>query len=266
METTGDTLFQVKKERSYISGLVTGCSYGFKHLGMLLRYMWPSLLLTTLFPLPFIFLFAAQKDAALRKWIELGYLPHMTIKSMRREIGQCANRSVISVLTDIIVLIFCALGIALLVMSVFFGISYWWGVVVIISVLILSLPISLVEMQISLSNLPILECFRSGYRIGFRNYGKLFAFEFLNALLLCIIIALGSIPYQIVMAAGMQAYKGYLMGDGWNLPVLYPVLFFMALYIMLAILLVTSVVFSFSRCLMWGSLVNEVPTEAEADR
>jgi len=46
METTGENLFQVKKERSYISCLVKGCSYGFKHLGLLLRYIWPSMLLT----------------------------------------------------------------------------------------------------------------------------------------------------------------------------------------------------------------------------
>ena len=265
METTGETLFQVKKERSYISCLVTGCTYGFKHLGLLLRYMWPSLLLTVVFPLPFIFLFTAQMDALLRKWIELGYLPQMTIKSMRHEMEQCANRSAITVLIDLAVFLFLVLGIALMVMSSFVGISYWWGIAVFLSVLILSIPISAVEMQISLSDLSIRECFRSGYRIGFRNFGKLFAFIFLSMLLLSIIFSLASMPFQIVMAAGMQAYNGYLMGDGLNLPVLYPVLFFAALYVLLALYLVIVVIFSFSYCLMWGSLINEVPAEAEAN-
>ena len=60
METTGENLFQVKKERSYISCLVNGCSYGFKHLGLLLHYIWPSVLLTCVLPIPFVFLFAAH--------------------------------------------------------------------------------------------------------------------------------------------------------------------------------------------------------------
>ena len=102
METTGENLFQVKKERSYISCLVNGCSYGFRHLGMLLRYMWPSLVLSTVLPIPFVFFFAAQVDAILRKWIELGYLPNVTLKVMRRDVEKCANRSALKVLIYII--------------------------------------------------------------------------------------------------------------------------------------------------------------------
>ena len=265
METTGENLFQVKKERSYISCLVNGCSYGFRHLGLLLRYIWPGLLLTAVLPLPFIFLFTAQNDAALRKWTELGYLPHMTIKSMRREIGQCANRSAMSVLIDIFLLGFVISGCGLFVMSVIPGISYWWSIIVLLSVFILSIPLNVVEMQISFSNLPIGECFRSGFRIAFRNFGKLFAFSFLYILLGGTIVALGSAPFQVLYAAGIQAYLGWQMGDGWNLPLLFPLYFLLAVWIMYVVILTVSLVFSFGRCLMWGSLVNEVPAETEAD-
>ena len=266
METTGENLFQVKKERSYISCLVNGCSYGFRHLGLLFRYIWPGLLLTAVFPLPFVFLFAAQNDAVLRKWTELGYLPRMTVKSMRSEIGQCANRSAISVLIDISMLCFVIAGFSLLAMSVFYGISYWWGIIVLLSAFFLFIPLNVVEMQISFSNLPIVECFSCGYGIAFRNYGKLFAFSFLYELLGGLIAALGTIPFQVLLAAGMQGYMGWKMGDGWNLPLLFPLYFLLAVWIMYVVILTVSLVFSFSRCLMWGSLVNEVPAQAEADR
>ena len=98
METTGENLFQVKKERSYISCLVKGCGCGFKNLGILLRYIWPSLVLAVILPIPFVFFFAAQMDAMLRKWIELGYVPNVKLKTMRRDIEKCANRSAVKVL------------------------------------------------------------------------------------------------------------------------------------------------------------------------
>ena len=98
-----------------------------------------------------------------------------------------------------------------------------------------------------------------------RHKGKLFAFEFLSNLLIFIIALLGSIPCQIIFAAGLQAYRGMQIGDVLDLPVLFPLYVALSVFILEAVLLITILVFSFSRCLMWGSLVNEVPTEPKAD-
>ena len=262
METTGENLFQVKKERSYISCLVNGCSYGFRHLGMLLRYMWPSLVLSTVLPIPFVFFFAAQVDAILRKWIELGYLPNVTLKVMRRDVEKCANRSALKVLIYIIWLLVVFVFLSL---PVLFGIGLWWGLIAFIVAWLLLLPLSFVVMQIGYSNITISACFKDGLKTAYRNYGKLFAFEFLSNLLIFIIALLGSIPCQIIFAAGLQAYRGMQIDDVLDLPVLFPLYVALSVFILEAVLLITILVFSFSRCLMWGSLVNEVPTEPKAD-
>ena len=80
-----------------------------------------------------------------------------------------------------------------------------------------------------------------------------------------IIVLLGSIPCIVISALCLQAYHGSLMGDVLDLPVLFPLYVILAEVTGIAICLITLLVFGFSRCLMWGSLVNEVPTETEAD-
>ena len=110
METIGDNLIQVKKERSYISCLVNGWSYGFKHLGMLLRYMWPSIVMSMLLPFT-IFFFYIQLDALLHKWIELGYLPNATLKSMRQEMQKCAPRTALTIFFGILFIPVVAAGL-----------------------------------------------------------------------------------------------------------------------------------------------------------
>ncbi|MBR4644840.1 MAG: hypothetical protein IKO73_06770 [Bacteroidaceae bacterium] len=265
METIGENLFQVKKERTYISCLVKGCTYGFKHLGMLLHYMWPSLVLSVLFPIPFIFFYAAQLDAILRKWIELGYIPNVTLKVMRRDIEHCASRSGITILISLLLLPIALAGVALLILPMVMGLKYWWGVLAFFIIFILMLPMVVVVMQIGYSDTPLKECFRSGLKLAYKNLGKIFAFEFLSALFGLIIGFLGGIPFQIVFAAGLQAYKGWQMGDVLDLPALFPLYATLAVLILNAVILIAAIVFSFSRCLMWGSLVEEVPTEAEAN-
>ncbi|MBO7068830.1 MAG: hypothetical protein J6W52_09175 [Bacteroidaceae bacterium] len=263
METTGENLFQVKKERSYISCLVNGCSYGFKHLGMLLRYIWPSLALATIIPIPFVFFYAAQVDAILRKWVELGYVPNVTLKVMRHDIEKCAGRSAITILLGILMLPFVLFAIACLVMPIFWGVKYLWGVLVFLLIFILTLPMVVVVMQIGYSDVPLKECFSSGFKIAYRNFGKVFAFEFMSALLGSIIVFLGSIPYQIIFAVCQQAYKGWQVGDVVDLPLMFPLYAVLSIFVLFAVILVTVLVFSFSRCLMWGSLVYEVPTESD---
>ena len=262
METTGDNLIQVKKERSYISCLVNGWSYGFKHLGLLLHYTWFSLLLSVILPIPFVFMFAAQVDAILRKWIELGYLPNATIKTMRRDIEICANRSAIKVLVYMLWMLFI---IACIYTPVFLGINFWYIILLPIVFWVMFLPLSVVVMQVSYSDKAISECFKDGMKLGYKKYGKLFAFDFLNLLLFVIIYAIGSIPCLTITLAFIKSYQSVMMGEPWNLPILFPLYYILGSIIFSAVILTTLFVLSFSRCLMWGSLVNEVPAEAEAN-
>lgn len=263
METTGENLFQVKKERSYISCLVKGCGFGFKNLGILLRYIWPSLVLAVILPIPFIFFFAAQMDAMLRKWIELGYVPNVKLKAMRRDIERCANRSAIKVL---IYMLWVGIALTCFCVSFFLGLKIWWCLLIFFLVWLLLLPLSVVMMQVSYSDIPVKECFGSGLRISYRNYGKLFAFDFLSCLLESIIIIMGAFPLLVLQTVRIQEARSVMMGDATDLPLVTFLLYaILASTIYFAVMLVTLLVFSFSRCLMWGSLVNEVPTETETN-
>ena len=262
METTGDNLIQVKKERSYISCLVNGWSYGFKHLGMLLRYAWPSLVLTVILPIPFVFLFAAQVDAILRKLTELGYLPNATIKTMRRDIERCANRSAIKVL---VYMLWIAVSLISFFLPLFLGLGIWWCLLIFLFCGLLFLPFSVVIMQVSYSDISIKECISSGFKMSYRNYGKLFAFEFLSDILVSIIIIMGGIPLLILQLISFQAYRSIMMGDATDLPLTFFLYALLAAIIYFTVLFVSLFLLSFSRCLMWGSLVNEVPAESDAN-
>ena len=56
-----------------------------------------------------------------------------------------------------------------------------------------------------------------------------------------------------------------MMGDATVLPVAFYLYVILGSFIYWTVAYITLLVFSFSRCLMWGSLVNEVPAETEAN-
>lgn len=262
METTGENLFQVKRERSYISCLVKGIPYGFKHLGLLIRYIWPSLLAATLLPFPFLIFFLAQVYAILRKWVELGYLPQVTLKDLWPDVKQVALRSVVVWLLSVAVWLLIAVMLAL---TVSLGLHPGWCFLFFFVLLTLMVLFGPVVMQISYSDRNFPDCLRTGLSMGLHNWGRLFAFYLLGGIILAIIAFIGSIPYAVLLGAGFQAYGEMQMGGTLDLPTLFPLLVFLAQVIMMVVVLVGTLVFSFSDCLMWGSLVKEVPAETEVD-
>ena len=159
------------------------------------------------------------------------------------------------------------MGIALvgLYAPFFIGIKIWWGLVFFFLVWLLPLPLSVVIMKVSYSDNKIKDCLRSGFRIGYRNYGKLFAFEFLSNLLQVIIVLMGALPLIVLQCARAQALRSIMMGDATVMPVSFYLYVILGSFIYWTVAYITLLVFSFSRCLMWGSLVNEVPAETEAN-
>ena len=263
MVTTGESIIQVKKERSYISCLIKGCGYGFKHLGLLLRYMWPSLLLASLLPIPFICFYGGQMDAILRKWTELGYVPNTTLKAMKGEVTRCSIRNVFNLL---LTLLFALLLAVIMCLPIFVGLSFGWCLLIGLIVSAILVPfLSAITLQISFSDFSLGRCFPEGLWMGYKNFGRLFAFELLEFLIVLPIYIIANIPNAIVSGVCLQAYNGYIMGDTIDLPVIFPIVAYLNFVVVMGIILVTYLVINFSRCLMWGSLVDEVPTEAEAN-
>ena len=204
METTGDNLIQVKKERSYISCLVNGWSYGFKHLGLLLRYIWPGLILTSLLPFPFVFLYEGQVGAILRKLTELGYLPNVTINTLRDDVVRCSLRSMVTFLMVFLLLIVWGVPMFL---PLFIGVSFWWGFLVSLVLFVAFLPpLFLISMHLLLSDYSIGKSISEGLRMGYKNFGKLFAFELLNILIIIPVYLIASIPFHLFESLCLPQY------------------------------------------------------------
>lgn len=261
MEQNGDNIIRVCQYRSYTGTLKTGLATSFRLLGMNLRYLLPSLVLAVLLPLPFVVLFLGQNDALLRKWTELGYVPQTTFAAQKDGILRCSRRNVPRVLF----LLLCAvlIVVALWLPSVL-GIGGLWSILFILVVFMLSVPFDMVFMEMSYTDKPAVRCMAAVSR-GMRNYGKLFAFSLLRIILLCCVGALAFVPLAVALGVSLQAYTAHLDGDVLNLPSAFPLVVYLAYATGMSVALVAVHVFSFCSCLMWGSLVEEVPADAEVD-
>jgi hypothetical protein len=185
---------------------------------------------------------------------------------MRQEMQKCAPRTALTIFFGILFIPVVAAGLYCLLLPFILGWKYLWGVLIFLIVFILLFPMTVVEMQIRFSYAPLKECFRSGFRLSFKNFGSLFAFLTLENLVCLIVVFLGSIPYLVMFAVSLQVYNGMQMGDVVDVPVWqFILLVLLSACILSFVFQIALIVLNFSHCLMWGSLVNEVPAETEAD-
>ena len=221
------------------------------HIGQLLRYAWPSMLLTLVLPLPGILFFAGQVDAMLCEWIDKGYLPAATAGSMRREILYRTKRNTYSLLLAVAGVLLCG---ALAFAFVRLGIGFWWYVGAASLLVLLMLPLEVCFMELSYTRKPLGECLR-GYVLGWRNYGTLFVFELVGLIFLCFAQCLGAMPAITISTVIQQAMQARSMGDAIDLPLLFPVVAFGAYAIMVFVVLLAMLIYSFCHCLLWGCIM-----------
>lgn len=261
MEQNVDNIIQVCQYRSYTKNLKMGVATAFRQLGTTIRYLLPSLVLTVLLPLPFILFFLGQNDALLRKWVELGYVPEARFAALKDSIGKCSRRNVP-------LLLFLLLGVVLFGIAIWLpfllGISKLWSLLFVFVIFLIDIPFDVVFMEMSYTDKTFGEC-AGRLAKGMRNYGKLFAFSLLRGMLLLCVGILAFVPLMVALGVSVQAYSAHLDGDVLNLPALFPVIVYLAYAVGMFVSLVAVHVFSFSRCLMWGSLVEEVPADAKVD-
>ena len=250
METQDLGQTTVRQERSYLSCLSLGWQTTMNNIGLLLRYAWPSMLFTLLFPPLGIFFFAGQVDALLCRWIELGYVPSETAGSLRRDILYRAGRNA-WLLLPIILICLIASALAYAVIRQGLGIWRYWGVI--FAFILLLLPMELCSMRLSYTRLPLMECLR-GYGIGWRFFGTLFVFEVIGLIFAGIALLLGSMPIMTISIVSQQAFQAQAIGDAIDLPVLYPVVVFLAYLIATFVFLLCHFVYSFCHCLLWGNI------------
>ena len=71
---------------------------------------------------------------------------------------------------------------------------------------------------------------------------------------------------MVMSDVSIQVYNGMQMGDVVDLPVWqFILLVILSACILSVVFQITLIVLNFSHCLMWGSLVNEVPAESDAN-
>ena len=244
-------LTTVRQERSYLSCLSLGWQTAMNNIGLLLRYAWPSMLFTLILPLPGILFFQGQVDALLCRWIELGYVPSATASSLRRDILYRTGRNAWLLVLGIVLCLLLGVVCYTLLRT---GHSIWWYWGICAILVLLLLPVEVCAMELSYTHKPLAECLR-GFGVGCRHYGTLFVFEIVGIIFVGIGMLLGSMPLLAVSAAGQQSMQAHAMGDAIDLPVLFPVVAFLAYAIYMFVFLLCHFIYSFWHCLLWGSMM-----------
>lgn len=261
MESKEEQLISVRQERSYVGNFKLGMKVSFKSMGLLMRYLWPSIVLSILVPVFGWIFYAGQTDALLRKLIELGYVPDVRINSLKGEVVNSTKRYL---LNFAILLIFFLVIVGIMVVPVLMGVSKWWGVAGVALYALMAFPMDAVCMEVSFSSKPLAGCFRSAL-LGYRNYAQMFAFALLCFFFALPTIMLGFIPLMVSCNVSYQAYQAVLNGDIVDLPSAFIFVIFLAYALGSAVALLSLQAVSFCRCFMWGSLVKEVPADSEAE-
>lgn len=207
-----------------------GVSLSFKHLGLLIRYAWPSLLMAILLPVPFISLFTGQVDAMLNKFKELGYFPKVSLTSLKDQVVRQVRRNIVGDLLSILLNVF---------------------------ILVLP-PLDRYLMDTNYSDQKPVWRFKG-------NNGAVFAFELLCFLFLGLVGIVGFIPLVVCLEVCLQAYNASQIGDAINLPVLFPLYVYLSYAVSMFVFLSSLMVVRTCRLLMWGSLSTPVETPAPAE-
>ncbi len=261
MEEREKSLIKVCEYRSLTKSVTLGLSTAFRRMGEFLRYMSPSLALTVVLPVPFYILEKGWTDALMRKWNEQGYIPEMRNKDTKIGAARCVRRAVVECLCDV-AMVGLAVCIVLLAISKWLGLLPAAGIVILL--FLLYVPFEAVFMEISYSDKPVSKCF-GRLKKGLAHYGRYFSLCMFRLLVGGLTVSFGCLPLAVAVSAGIQARIAFLSGDALDLPVLFPLYLFCAYVLGMLVVLVTVFTFNFCRVLVWGSLVEEVPTDAEMD-
>lgn len=250
----------LNNERSYLKSISLGIKFAMDHFGDLTKCMWPFFLLTILLPFPGILFFKGQRDALLRRWIKLGYLPSVGPKALLSELFPRVVRAFFSFL---IILVCCIACYFALILPTMYGKNTWYGLMAFGVLALISIPFDFCIWRLSWSDNSILKCLGS-YLDGVRHYGKLFSFLLLNTILYTFVSLIAVLPLFAASLTQMEVSNARAMGELALLPASFYVMLVLAYIVFMVIMLFCDLFYSFSACLCWGS-IEEVPTNSEVE-
>lgn len=243
--------FEVCKERSYVNCISQGMSLGTENVGFVWKNLWPVFVISLFVNPVCLFLWVAIA-VLMPKWSELGYVPRMTWKDQWPVAWKAFCRML------------PLLGVSVFVSTLYFAAFYLigfsaspvlWAVFGGVALLLLALllPFEWVKLQLLYSGKSVKECF-ADYKVGLRNFAKLFSFYFLTGLLMLLVLAIASVPLLIQMIVIQQVNIAQANGDIAFVPWYFWLLFFLSSVIGSAVMFYVQVLFSHAEYLFWGGI------------
>lgn len=243
--------FEVCKERSYVNCIYQGLSLGTENVGFVWKNLWPVFVLNLFVNFPVgLFLWVAIA-VLMPKWSEMGYVPKMTWKDQ----WPVACKTFCRMLPLLGVLIFAA-SLYFAAFYVIGSISLVWLAVfggVALLLLMLLLPFEWVKLQLLYSDKSVKKCFAE-YKVGLRNFSKLFSFYLLLGMMVLLVLAIASVPLVVQMLVLQQVNVAEANGDIALVPWYFWLLFFLSSVIATAVMFYVQVLFSHAEYLFWGCI------------
>ena len=251
METNAEKHIRVREARSYARCIGQGLSMAADHAGVVLRHTWPSVLLCMLLPFPGIIFFMGQVDRLMREWRELDYVPRRKGLEGWKMDACCTVRA----LTNLCIWF---LAVILVVGSAWVAGQMlphgeWVGMGVLVVMYLALQPLFMTAMEIEYSDKRIGQCL-SGFLMGYRHYGSMFAFELLLAILVTTISLPGLLPASITSLSISRAMAAAQAGDTVMMPPMLPLILVAEYLLATLFMLVSYVIETFCSTLFWGSI------------
>jgi hypothetical protein len=186
------------------------------------------------------------------KWSEMGYVPRMTWKDQWPVAWKAFCRMLPLLGVSIFVASLCFAAFYLIGLSA--SLVHWavfGGVALLMFVFLI--PFEWVKLQLLYSDKNVKKCFAE-YKVGLRNFSKLFSFYLLLGMMVLLVLAIASVPLVVQMLVLQQVNVAEANGDIALVPWYFWLLFFLSSVIATAVMFYVQVLFSHAEYLFWGCI------------
>ena len=251
METNAENRIDVNEPRSYARCLKLGLTMTRDHLWVILHHTWPSVILSLLFPLLGIFLFAGGLDRLCQEWKALGYVPTRKVKDGWKEDLRLALYAFLRQL--VVLLVSTIILLAWLLSYRYLPHGMWIALLVGLVLVLAFLPIVSVLEEMACYNSTWKSCLHA-FGMGYRHYGSLFSFQFLLLILTLLVMFPGVAPFSITSLVSMKAYLAHMSGESVTMPPQWVLEVTVAYVVFILTVLAGMTMRSFCHMLFWGGL------------
>lgn len=244
--------FEVCKERSYVNCISQGLSHGTENVGFVWKNLWPVFVLNLFVNFPVSLFLWVAIAVLMPKWSEMGYVPRMTWKDQWPVAWKAFCRMLPLLGVSIFVASLCFAAFYLIGLSA--SLVHWavfGGVALLMFVFLI--PFEWVKLQLLYSDKSVRKCFAE-YKVGLRNFSKLFSFYLLLGMMVLLVLAVASVPLVVQMIVLQQVNVAEANGDIALVPWYFWLLFFLSSVIATAVMFYVQVLFSHAEYLFWGCI------------